>query len=78
MEAADRTISASEFKARCLALLDEVAATKVPLVVTKRGVPLARLVPLGQVERPDLLSSVRYEKEEDLLGPIDEEWDAER
>jgi prevent-host-death family protein len=45
------TISATEFKAKCLALLDEVGRTGEPLVITKRGRPLARLVPAGE-EKP--------------------------
>lgn len=39
-------ISAAEFKAKCLKLLDEVAATGEPLVITKRGKPVARLLPV--------------------------------
>ncbi len=71
-------ISASQFKARCLALLDDVAASGVPLVVTKRGRPVAKLVPLEEKAPPSLLGSVRYESEEDLLAPVDERWDADR
>ena len=41
---AQRSISASEFKAKCLALLDEVAEKGQPLVVTKRGKPVARVL----------------------------------
>lgn len=70
-------ISASRFKARCLALLDEVAETKVPLVVTKRGRPVARLVPMEDAEEATLLGSVSYAREEDLLEPVDESWDAD-
>lgn len=71
-------ISASQFKARCLALLDEVAASCVPLVVTKRGEPVAKLVPLEDKVPPNLLGSVRYESEEELLAPVGEPWDADR
>jgi prevent-host-death family protein len=39
-------ISASQFKAKCLKLIDEVAATRKPLIITKRGKPLAKLVPI--------------------------------
>lgn len=39
---------ASAFKARCLALLDRVATTKVSIVMTKHGQPVARLVPLEE------------------------------
>ena len=40
-----KVIKAAEFKAKCLSLMDEVAATGEPLVITKRGKRVARLVP---------------------------------
>jgi len=70
-------IPASEFKARCLGLLDEVAETGVPLTVTKRGRPVAKLVPLEEEPPPSLLGSVSYDREEDLLSPVDETWNAD-
>lgn len=70
-------IPASEFKARCLGLLDEVAETKVSLTVTKRGRPIAKLVPLDEKSPTSLLGSVSYDREEDLLAPVDETWDAD-
>ncbi|MDR2012296.1 MAG: type II toxin-antitoxin system Phd/YefM family antitoxin [Rhodanobacter sp.] len=39
-------INAAEFKAKCLKLIDEVAVTHQPLVITKRGKPVARIVPI--------------------------------
>ncbi len=44
-------VQASTFKARCLALLDEVARSRTSVVVTKRGKPVAKLVPLDDVPR---------------------------
>ncbi len=41
-----RSVPATEFKAKCLALLDEVAETKETLVVTKRGKPVATINPI--------------------------------
>ncbi|MEA3291000.1 MAG: type II toxin-antitoxin system Phd/YefM family antitoxin, partial [Pseudomonadota bacterium] len=38
-------ISATDFKAKCLKLLDDVARTHEPVVVTKRGKPIAKVVP---------------------------------
>jgi prevent-host-death family protein len=38
-------IAISEFKAKCLSLLEEVNKTKMPLRVTRRGIPLADVVP---------------------------------
>jgi prevent-host-death family protein len=72
MAKSERVVPAGEFKARCLALLDEVSQTGKPLVVTKRGKPVARVVPFD--EPPGLLHSVR--KEKDLISPIGEKWDA--
>jgi len=40
------TIGAGDFKAKCLKLLDEVARTREPLVVTKHGKAVAKLVPI--------------------------------
>jgi prevent-host-death family protein len=41
-----KTIAAGEFKAKCLHLLDEVAQLRAPLIITKRGKPVAKLVPI--------------------------------
>jgi prevent-host-death family protein len=38
-------IAISKFKAKCLSLLEEVNKTKMPLRVTRRGIPLADVVP---------------------------------
>ncbi len=40
-----KKMSAAEFKARCLAVMDKVNATGEPVVITKRGKPVAKLVP---------------------------------
>jgi prevent-host-death family protein len=47
-------INAAQFKAKCLKLIDEVAATREPLIITKRGKPLAKLVPIED-EKPTRL-----------------------
>jgi len=62
-----KTVPASEFKAKCLALLDEVAQTRETLVVTKRGKPVAHVVP---VEEPrSLIGSVTYHiSDEELVN----------
>ncbi len=72
-----RTVSASEFKARCLAMLDEVAATGEELVVTKRGHAVARVSPATAPE--SLRGSVTFNvSDEELVQPLDIEWDATR
>jgi prevent-host-death family protein len=72
-----RQINAARFKAECLALLDDVAATGQPIIVTKRGKPVAQVVPVE--EPPSLRGSVTYlVDDEELIAPIDEVWDVER
>ncbi len=50
MDASQETIAAGEFKRKCLALIDQVAATGAPIIISKYGKPVARLMPL---ENPD-------------------------
>jgi prevent-host-death family protein len=69
-------IPAGRFKAQCLALLDDVAATGTELVVTKRGRPVAKVVPYEPPRADGLLGSVRYASEDDLVGPVGDAWDA--
>ncbi|MEK7705688.1 MAG: type II toxin-antitoxin system Phd/YefM family antitoxin [Myxococcota bacterium] len=47
---ATKTLGAGVFKQTCLALLDEVANDHIELVVTKRGRPVARVVPIESNE----------------------------
>lgn len=73
----EETIKASEFKARCLALLDEVTETGGALTVTKRGRPVARVVPVSPP--PSLVGSVAFEASDDeLIAPLEGGWDATR
>jgi prevent-host-death family protein len=68
--------SASQFKAHCLALLDDVALTGEEIVVTKRGRPVARLVAIDE-PRP-LAGSVSFHVSDDeLIAPLDVAWDAQ-
>lgn len=72
-----KKVSASEFKAKCLALLEDVSRSGAPVLVTKRGRPIARLVPVEADEPASLLGSVSYDSEADLLAPVGEAWEAE-
>ena len=65
MDATSPRIPAGQFKNRCLALLDEVARTGQRLVVTKRGNPVAVVVPFE--EPPPIEGSVL--RCDDLLSP---------
>jgi prevent-host-death family protein len=74
-----RTIQASEFKARCLALLDEVARTGEPLLVTKHGRPVAEVKPHKPPRAKSLIGvdKGRVRILGDIIAPAyDGEWDA--
>ena len=77
MAMSEKIMSASEFKAKCLAVLDDVAATGRVVVVTKRGKPVARVLP---AEEPwSLRGSVKFNvSDEELIAPLDLDWEVER
>jgi prevent-host-death family protein len=69
-----RSIPASEFKAKCLALLDEVAETREAIVVTKRGKPVARVEPAD--EPINLVGTARQlVSDDELIKPLYEDWE---
>ena len=75
-----RRISAGEFKAKCLSLMDQVGATGEPIVITKRGVPVAELGPV-RGQQGGLLGSLRGRVEilGEIIEPIDGvAWEAMR
>ncbi len=73
-----KQVKASEFKAKCLALIDEVAATGEPVIVTKNGKPMAELVPHKPAKKknPFGIWKGKVEIIGDIMSPIDVEWDA--
>jgi prevent-host-death family protein len=74
-----RIIKASEFKAKCLAVLDEVERSRQPVVITKRGKPIAELVP-HRAKKRELWGILKDELfiEGDIISPIDVEWEARK
>jgi prevent-host-death family protein len=72
-----RIIKASEFKAKCLALMDEVERTGTGVVITKRGKPVAELVPSRRHKpHPYGIWKDSVTITGDIMSPIDVEWDA--
>ena len=74
-----RTIKASEFKAKCLKLMDEVADSGVEIVITKNGRPVSRLVPYRD-EEPTMFGRNRDQIRilGDIISPLEFDWDEER
>jgi prevent-host-death family protein len=53
-----RKIAAGEFKAKCLTLMEDVRSTREPLVITKRGKPVAKLVPVEE-QKDDFIGRLK-------------------
>ena len=73
-----RTIPASEFRANCLKLMDEVQESGKPIIVTKHNVAVVRIEPC----RPKRHAPFGADKHlvrfiGDIESPLDVEWDAE-
>lgn len=68
-----RQMAAAAFKAECLAVLDRVAATGDSVVVTKRGKPVAEVVPVRRQPVRSLRGSVTAHG--DLVAPVLGSWD---
>lgn len=71
-------IPASEFKTRCLELMDRVSQKREELIITKHGKPVAKLVPIEEESAPVFgymrNTVISYG---DLISPVEEDWDAE-
>jgi len=76
MKTERKIIPAGKFKAECLAILDEVQESGESVVVTKRGKPVARVVPYKERTTESLRNSVTFHG--DVIGPILDRWDIER
>jgi prevent-host-death family protein len=72
-----KTIPAGQFKARCLAIMDEVQAKRQAVVITKRGKPVAKLVPIEK-EKDDIFGFFKgkIKVTGDVVSPAltPEEW----
>lgn len=75
---ATKTIPASEFRANCLKLIDEIQESGGEIVITKHGRPAAKLMP----HAPKLRAPFGRDKHlvrfmGDIITPLDVEWEAE-
>ena len=70
-------VKASEFKAKCLALMDEVARSGEPVLITKNGKPVAELCPhRPRTETPAGVWKGRLVVKGDIISPVGADWDA--
>jgi prevent-host-death family protein len=72
-----KTIPAGTFKARCLAIMDEVASKRESVIITKRGKPVAKLVPVEK-QKDEIFGFLKGKVTVlgDVVSPIltPEEW----
>jgi prevent-host-death family protein len=76
-------ISISEFKAKCLAVLEQVRRTRKPLRITRHGKPVAEVnPPTEEVRRSDLFGSMKGKSRiiGDIISPAndEDEWEVLR
>lgn len=74
-----KEMSISEARRRLPALIAEVASSGIPLIITRRGRALAKLVPVVQAERDERslpLRGVPIRVDEDFDEPLDDHWEA--
>jgi prevent-host-death family protein len=70
-------LAAGEFKATCLSLMDEVAATGREVIITKRGKPVAKLVPYRPTQKAKSIFGALAHTGEilgDIVSPTPEYW----
>ena len=74
-----KKIPAGEFKARCLTLMEDVRSTREPLIITKRGKPVAKLVPIEDT-KDDFIGRLKgvFRVVGDIESPIEPDaWESQ-
>lgn len=74
-----RKIAAGEFKAKCLTLMEDVRSTRQSIIITKRGKPVAKLVPADE-PKDDWIGRLngKFTVTGDIVSPVVplEDWEA--
>jgi prevent-host-death family protein len=73
-------LSATEFKATCLKVMEDVRKSRRPVIVSKRGKPLVKIVPVDGKPRVPLFGYMKGTLQivGDIVGPDPENWESER
>lgn len=80
MDIQKNSIPAGKFKAECLREIEHVKQTGEPLVVTKRGKPIVKILPISEDTKETYFGccSDTMEIMGDIMLPIDETWNADQ
>jgi prevent-host-death family protein len=73
-----KTLSVSEFKATCSSVLEQVRRDRRSVLLTKRGVPIAEIVPVKTKEKAvPLKASLKFMR--DIASPVaEDEWEVQK
>lgn len=79
MKKSIKSIPAGEFKAKCLQLMQQVQDSHKSIIITKRGVPIAKLVPVDSAPETAMFGVLEGSVTivEDIVSPINETWNAD-
>jgi prevent-host-death family protein len=71
-------VAISQFKARCLEMIEKLQADQQPIIITKRDKPIAKVVPFDS-KKTSLFGMLKNKAEikGDIIAMIDEKWDAQ-
>ena len=76
-----KTVPATQFKAECLRLIDEMSRDRQPVTVTKRGRAVAVLTPVAEAPAASIIGALRRSvlRFDDPFGPVldPEDWNAQ-
>ena len=69
-------VPVTKFKAQCLEMVETVHRKRTSIIISKRGKPVAKLVPLEVGPAPRLYGSMKGTLREigDIMAPIEDEW----
>ena len=71
-------IAVTEFKSKCLKVMNEISITRQPVIITKRGKPIAQLTPIEPEPEATLFGYMTDTAAitGDIIAPIGEPWSA--
>ena len=72
-----KTIPAGKFKDQCLKIMDRIVQTRAPVIVTKRGNPIVRVVPYSRDRTASSSLAASILKEEGDVFRTGEKWNAD-
>lgn len=75
---ASQEITATEFKATCLKVMDKVHEKHIEILITKHGKPIAMIVPVPERESDEIYGCMANTAtiQDDIISPIKTSWEA--